>query len=652
MSTTIFRQIGPYEILEHIGHGGIATVFLARDTRSAGQHVALKVVPDGPDASSREIAEAEERGAELQRAFLHGSPHVPEVFEVGKAGGYLYIAMEYLNGEDLSAVIRRGPLDARRSAAIGIQLCKFLEEVDRLQTSAESPSPVTLLHNDLKPSNVRLVSGDRIKVLDFGAAKTLSMSRRWTKNDFYSTPYLSPECLDSGERDRQTDAWALGVMLYEMVAGAPPFHADDTRRLEDRIRSRRPPDALDDCPQSLQAVVAKLLAPFPENRYRDAEAIRQDLERFLAGTATLAESEGWPNRATDEPPTRRTRVEREDEPPTRRVAAVGLPEGSNGVPLPPQGVIPSTPQPAATSRLGRFSGIRRRLRLAAVVALLGIVAHEGCLAAHASRVAATVPMQELGGLTEAWTEYESLSARSWVGGWSARTLGQTLSRQALVLADRVAENYRTPAPTVREAQWAAAANSLERALTVTPNDATIRGTLRYCQGQLHRINGDARKARRQAAQAQREFTDAVTAFREAAALRQNWPDPFLGLARTFIYGLEDIDRGADAMKEAQRLGYPIGSRETAQLADGYRTRGDTLERAAADLRGITQEREFLIRSRDAYREALNLYARIAGYADVPANIKQTQHRLDEVERKLSPFGTGVDDFFRGAIRWD
>ena len=73
-----------------------------------------------------------------------------------------------------------------------------------------------LLHNDLKPRNIRVVAGDAIKVLDFGAAKALSLSRKVTRNDFGSTAYLSPECLESGDRDLHSDAWAVGVLLYEM----------------------------------------------------------------------------------------------------------------------------------------------------------------------------------------------------------------------------------------------------------------------------------------------------------------------------------------------------------------------------------------------------------------------------------------------------
>src|SRR6185436_19277678 len=349
MTPALFRQIGPYEIQGQIGRGGFAMVFLARDTRPGGGQVALKVVPDGPDVDAKDMAASEQRGAELQRMFLDESVFVPRVYDIGAASGYVYIAMEYLEGADLSTLIRgEGPLDASRAARIAIQLCQFLEEIDRMQSTVDGASPLTLLHNDLKPTNIRIVAGDRVKVLDFGAAKTLSITRRVTRNDFYSTPYLSPECLDTGERDRQTDAWALGVILYEMAAGRPPFRGDVTRRLEERIRSRRPPEPLTECPRSFQAVVAKLLAPDPASRYAGAEEIRQDLERSLAGNPTLAEQEGWPDRVEDEPPTRRTprgeesatRVTHDDEPPTRRTPRPGA------APVTPHVVVATPMAPA------------------------------------------------------------------------------------------------------------------------------------------------------------------------------------------------------------------------------------------------------------------------------------------------------------------
>ena len=114
----------------------------------------------------------------------------------------------------------------------------------------------SLVHGDLKPRNVRLAENGDIKVLDFGIAKALSLSRKVTRNDFGSMPYLSPERLESTEVDAHADLWALGVILYELLSGTPPFQAVDTRRLEQQIRAgypRRPLPA--SCPAALQAIV-------------------------------------------------------------------------------------------------------------------------------------------------------------------------------------------------------------------------------------------------------------------------------------------------------------------------------------------------------------------------------------------------------------
>lgn len=650
MNQSVFNRIGPYAIERELGSGGMARVFLATDVRS-NRSVALKVVRAGEDLESREILEAEQRGAELQRQFSAASQYVPHVFDVGFATGYFYIAMEYVEGEDLSTVIRRGPLPPSRAAAIAIQICRFLEEVDRVEAAVDGASRLTLLHNDLKPTNIRILSGDRVKVLDFGAAKSLSLSRRVTRNDFGSLAYLSPECLDTGERDRRTDAWALGVLLYEMAAGLPPFRADDTARLEQLIRSRRPPAALEAAPAGLRAVIAKLLAPVPDARYVDAAAIRSDLERVAAGERTQAEAEGWadparidvPTRRTRPPahedaPTRRTRIAPTDDVPTRRTRADFVTPGGelaarpNGAGLGAGAPMPSpdtTVEPAA--QLPRW---RRRARMAGLLAILIVCVNEGCVARQAHRAAERAPNAEFAALDPLFTEYESLASRSYLFRLGVRDLGGALVRQSKILADRVIENYRTPQPSVREAQWQAAATGLSRALALAPHDNELRGALRYAEGHLRRIDGEARTSRGEHTLAQRDFAEAVTAFREAAGLRPTWPDPFLGLARTFIYGLEDIDRGADAIAQAQRLGYPQGAREIAQLAHGYRRRGETLERAATELRGMPQERDLLTRANEALQRALDHYSRIANVGDVPGTMRGTQQRLERIKRRL------------------
>jgi len=637
MTSTLFGRIGPYTIERPIGQGGMASVFLARDTRSDAV-VALKVVHVGTDEEAREILESEQRGAELQKSFCAVSEYVPNVYESGFTEDYFYIAMEYIDGEDLSQAIHRGPLPWQQAIGITSQLCDFLEEADRFETGAGSRR--VLLHNDLKPRNIRLIAGDRIKVLDFGAAKALSLSRKVTRNDFGSTAYLSPECLESGDRDVHSDAWALGVLLYEMVRGRQPFRADDTRRLEQLIRSRQQPESIEGyCPPDLQAVIAKLLAPQPSERYGSPAEIRADLERALAGETTNALAQGWaqrPTRRTDagatpadtEPVTRRTHqaddTDRDIEPATRRT-------GAGAVQAPP--IVGATPEVAAPVRPRRK--IPRFLRNALLIFLAAIALNEGCVASRANRLADTVPLQDLAGLANLWPQYESLAGWSFLGGAGVARLEEALTSQTMLLAERVMANYRTPLPTVRENQWKAAREALYRAVVISPRDNSLRAALRYCDGHLDRINGEASKARGQNDKAQQQFADAAVAFREAASLRSGWPDPFLGLARTFIYGMEDVDRGADALAQAEKYGHAPSEREITQLADGYRARGDNLVRTAQTLKGMSQELDYLNRATAAFHDALTRYTSISGYANAAANIRDTQHRLERVELRIA-----------------
>jgi hypothetical protein len=614
---TVFERVrvGPYEIVHEIGRGGMAVVFFATDSRD-GRRVALKLVPIGTDRDSQEVLEAERWGAKLQEQFCRISQNVPVVYEHGTEGGYFYIAMEYLEGRNLSEALAAGPLSPDRAVGIAIQLCHFLEAAHGFEATIDGRRLRSLLHGDLKPRNIRVLWADKIKILDFGIAKALSLSRKVTRNDFGSITYLSPERLETGEIDTYSDFWAVGVLLYEMVSGVQPFRAPDTRRLEQRIRSLRPPEPLGPtCPPPLQAVVAKLLAPNPADRYGDARAIRDDLECVASGRVTQAEREGWLTRgdAHDEPPTRRTQPAVDaDEEPTRRTV-----RGDKEL------LLQAAPP--------RRRSLRRYLRAALVLFALLIIGNELRIASRAERLKAEVPTVELDGIGPLWDRYNAMTARSLrIAGGS---LARALTDQTATLADRIIANYRTPAPTVRETQWKMAREALAQALAVYRNDRQLRAALRYCDGHLHRINGEARKARKQNVDAQREFTEAVSAFREAAELRPNWPDPFLGLMRTFIYGLEDVDRGADALKQAQRLGYSAGDRETVQLADGYRARGMAFARTARTLAGMAQEQEYLTRAAEAYRQAIDLYAKVIGYGDVPRTLRATQRALEQVEQR-------------------
>ena len=133
-------------------------------------------------------------------------------------------------------------------------------------------------------------------------------------------PTFRPSGSNRATSTPRPNFWAVGILLYEMVSGVQPFQAPDTRRLEQRIRARRPPALIDDrCPVALQAVIARLLAGNVADRYGSAVEIRDDLQRFVSGQETEAQRDGWPAREHDEAATRRTHRPRgSDEEATRR----------------------------------------------------------------------------------------------------------------------------------------------------------------------------------------------------------------------------------------------------------------------------------------------------------------------------------------------
>ena len=376
----------------------------------------------------------------------------------------------------------------------------------------------------MKPRNIRVRWADKVKILDFGIAKALSLSRKVTRSDFGSITYVSPERLESGEIDTYSDFWAVGVLLYEMLAGLQPFRAPDTRRLELRIRSLQPPEPLGpSCPPALQAVVAKLLAGRPADRYGDARAIRDDLECVRFGRVTQAEREGWPadGMQHDEPATERTRPPAQvTEDATRRTMRVE--SESPAVLLSPANIIfrPSEPHADASP------GPPLRQRLPAPARVLRRRIRAGDRVSCGATEGRSADGRTSKGSAASGQSYQALSSHS--PRITTARLEHALTDQTVTLADRTIGNYRTPAPTVRETQWKMARQALAQVLAVNPNDGRIKGTLRYCDGHLHRINGEALKAHKQDADAQHEFTEAVSAFREAAELRPAWPDPFLG----------------------------------------------------------------------------------------------------------------------------
>jgi hypothetical protein len=281
-------RIGPYEIVRRLGRS-MTDVYLAIDTVQ-NRKAALKLIKSGGDTVTQLTIEAERRGAAIQKELRVLDPRVVEIYDFGDTDGYFFVAMQYVEGRNLAEVLQsESTLNPDRAAAVALEICEQLAKFHSWQSA--------VVHGDIKPSNIHLGLNDTVRLLDFGIAKTLRADCDATAHNFGSPSYCSPERLSRSRVDQQSDLWAVGATLYEMLAGVPPFQAESTRKLESLIRSRRPPRALPPgCPRPLRAIVMKALAPDPKQRYRSAHDFQLDLQAFLAHKPALAEMErrpGW-----------------------------------------------------------------------------------------------------------------------------------------------------------------------------------------------------------------------------------------------------------------------------------------------------------------------------------------------------------------------
>lgn len=266
--TVATRKLSHFEIEEEVGSGGAGLVYRAQDVH-LGRRVALKLLRCG-DAESRRRFLAEARAAS---SLDH--PNICTIFEAGESDeGEMFIAMAWYDGETLDRILARGPLPPRKAASLAIQVARGLAAAHE----------ELLIHRDIKPANLMLAQGETVKILDFGLARLLSAPGSRTVD---GTPaYMSPEQFRGDHVDQRTDLWSLGVVLYEMVAGTPPFRGKSMAEITRAILSDSPP------PLPVFAdIFARALAKDPRFRYDRAEALITDLQGAIAemdsGTVTL-----------------------------------------------------------------------------------------------------------------------------------------------------------------------------------------------------------------------------------------------------------------------------------------------------------------------------------------------------------------------------
>ncbi|MBG02417.1 MAG: hypothetical protein CL470_09150 [Acidimicrobiaceae bacterium] len=272
---------GRYELQRRLARGGMAEVFLAQD-QLLGRPVAVKVLfPEF--ATDPSFVERFRREAQAAANLSH--PNIVGVYDWGREGKTYYIVMEYVEGRSLSEIIRsEGPLPAVQAAEIAKEIAAALGFAHKND----------VVHRDMKSGNVIVSDSGQIKVADFGIATAISGNGQTNLTQtgavMGTATYFSPEQAQGKQLDGRSDLYSLGIVMYEMLTGAPPFSGDSpvsiaykhVQEQPELISTKRPGVA-----DALQAITAKLLNKEPDQRYSRAEDLQSDLEKFLSGWHSL-----------------------------------------------------------------------------------------------------------------------------------------------------------------------------------------------------------------------------------------------------------------------------------------------------------------------------------------------------------------------------
>ncbi len=294
------KRIAGYVVESEIGRGGMAVVYRARDL-NLDRTVALKLL-------APELA----RNDTFRQRFAHESrvaaaidhPHIVPIFEAGETDGLLYIAMRYVPGQDLRAMLNRaGPLPVDTAARIAGQVASALD----------AAHDHDLVHRDVKPGNILVARGtdsdhpEHVYLTDFGLTKkSLSLTGFTSVGQFVGTlDYVAPEQISGKPVDGRCDVYSLGCVVYETLAGGPPFERDDDMALlwahqydaPPPLSSRRP-----GLPEALDEVLAKALAKSPEDRWSTCLEFTGALRRAASSAAHSPPRPAPPRNPAPPPP--------------------------------------------------------------------------------------------------------------------------------------------------------------------------------------------------------------------------------------------------------------------------------------------------------------------------------------------------------------
>jgi len=262
------RTLGRYELERVIGRGAMATVYLGRDP-TINRRVAIKTLPLAEEFADNDLATARShflREAESAGRLNH--PYIISIHDAGEDNNVAYLAMEYFEGKPLNHYAQLGRLLAPKVV---------FELMARAAEALHYAHSQNVVHRDVKPANLMYdIESDRLKLTDFGIARLTDSSRTRTGIILGTPSYMSPEQLSASKVSGQTDLYSLGVTMYHLLTGAPPFQADSIPRLMDKIvhQKHRPvADIRDDVPPCADAILDRALAKNPADRFENGKAM-------------------------------------------------------------------------------------------------------------------------------------------------------------------------------------------------------------------------------------------------------------------------------------------------------------------------------------------------------------------------------------------
>ncbi len=276
----IGKTVSHYRILEKLGEGGMGVVYKAKDTKLK-RVVALKFL------SPQVVGSEEDRTRfihEAQAAAALNHPNICTIYEIDEHEGQSFIAMEYIEGRNLKSIIESGPFEPELASKVGIQIAQGLYEAHQKG----------IVHRDIKPANIMITDENRVKIMDFGLAKSPGRTQLTREGTTVGTvAYMSPEQARGEEVDQRTDIWSLGGILYEMISGQRPFKGEHEQAVIYSIinEEQKPLTGLrSGIPLELERLIDRCLEKDPDERYQTALDLASDLRRLYRRIESSAES--------------------------------------------------------------------------------------------------------------------------------------------------------------------------------------------------------------------------------------------------------------------------------------------------------------------------------------------------------------------------